>query len=299
MDIVDNHAGEVYISYHSTSNIERRDYAGNFLGNIVEPGVVNYVQQIEIEEPGVILAGVFDNSSSNMNGLYRFDEFNGSIIDYWSLGDVKGVAKLGNGEILYTTFLGGVLRLDPATGSTSVVNGNTSQFFGRIKMDGCIAPPMPEGEAEQAFVAGMTLADIVVEPSDVSWYATEAAALINTNRLPIDTPLVDKETYFAVNIDDGCLSDPLAVTVSSTVGTASVNEIDFSYYPNPTSGKLTFNAANIITEIHVMNFLGQKILELRPETVSTKLDLTAFSKGIYLVNIKTKETEKTVRVIKE
>ena len=144
-DIVDNGDGEVYISYigNSTSKIERRDYDGNFLGNIVEPGVVSFIQQIEIEEPGVIIAAVFSIiSGGNQNGLYRFSESDGSIIDFWNEGNLRGVSKLGNGEILWSS-AAGVHRLDPNTGISTLISSGSAQFFGRLTLDGCTPIPAP------------------------------------------------------------------------------------------------------------------------------------------------------------
>ncbi|MDN3725511.1 T9SS type A sorting domain-containing protein [Aequorivita sp. SDUM287046] len=131
-DVIDNGNGEAYISYSSTDNIERRDYSGSFLGNIVPSGVVSFVQQIAIEEPGVILAAVFSViSGGNQNGLYRFSETDGAIIDYWSLGNLRGVATLGNGEILWSSG-SGVSRLNPTTGISELISAGNSQFFGSL-----------------------------------------------------------------------------------------------------------------------------------------------------------------------
>src|SRR5690606_23072056 len=152
---------------------------------------------------GVILAGVF--SGSTQNGVYRFSETNGTILDFWNVGAMRGVTKLGDGNILYSSS-SGVSKLDPTTGTNMSINGDSAQFFGHLTLDGCTPPPTPTGEALQTFVEGATLADIVVDPMDVTWFATEADALNNENPLPLSTLLVDGETYYAVNIVDGCLS---------------------------------------------------------------------------------------------
>ena len=134
-DVIDNGAGEVYISYITTDNIERRDYTGSFIGNIVEFGVVNFIQQLEVEEPGILLAAVFsdDAGSGNSKGLYRFSIADGSILDYWNLGNLRGVAKLGNGEILFSSGAG-VFRLDPNTGTDVMISEGSAQYFGRLDL---------------------------------------------------------------------------------------------------------------------------------------------------------------------
>ncbi len=297
-DIIDNGNGEVYISYSGTSNIERRDYNGVFLGNIVEQGVVNFIQQIEIEEPGVVLASVFSIiSGGNQNGLYRFSEMDGSIIDYWSLGNLRGVAKLGNGNILWSSGAG-ISKLNPDTGVSVSINSGSTQYFGRLNLDGCVTPATPTGDSMQSFVQGATLADIVVDPTDVTWFATEADAMNNTNPLPLDTLLENGQTYYAVNIIDGCLSDPFAVTVTVTLSTTEFNDDNFSYYPNPTPDILTLKHSAIISDISINNLLGQNMLHLRPKSTEVVLDMSSLPQGVYLINLRATDDKTTIKVIK-
>jgi hypothetical protein len=298
-DIIDRGNGEVYISYSGSDNIERRDYSGTFLGNIVEPGVVSFIQQIEIEEPGVILAAVFSViSGGNQNGLYRFSETDGSIIDFWNLGNLRGVAKLGDGDILWSSGAG-VSKLNPVTGVSVLISGGSAQYFGRLNLDGCTTPATPTGNAMQSFVQGATLADIVVDPTDVTWFATEDDAINNENALPLNTVLVDGETYYAVNIVDGCLSDPFAVTVTVTLSVTEFNDANFSFYPNPTADILTLKHTAEISEISISNLLGQNISELRPNSSEVALDLSFLPKGIYLITVKAVENSRTIKIIKE
>lgn len=218
MDIIDNGSGEVYISYHQTSNIERRDYFGGFLGNIIEPGIYSNIQQMEIEESGNLLAAVFDDTPDNPRGLYRFSIENGSALNYWPVGSAIGVAKLGNGDILFTTFLGGVLKLNPETGETTTIDAGVSQYFGRI---------------------------------------------------------------------------------NPTLGTTDFNNNSFSFYPNPTNGLVTFNNSEVIYEISVTNLLGQEVMELRPEATNVEVDLSSVPTGAYLVSLRTKDAQKTVRIVRD
>ncbi len=297
-DVVDNGNGEVYISYSSSDNIERRDYDGNFLGNIVEPGVVNFIQQIEIEEPGVIIAAVFSIiSGGNQNGLYRFDETDGSILDFWNEGNLRGVAKLGNGEILWSS-AAGVHKLDPNTGISTLISSESAQFFGRLNLDGCTPPPTPTGDSEQTFEDGATLEDIVTDPVDVTWYATEADALSGTNPLPLNTVLVDGETYYAVNIVDGCLSEPFAVTVIITLSANDFDVLNFSYYPNPTDGIITLKYEKPITELSVINILGQKVFTQEANALEVDVDLSKLPSATYFINVVSEGNTKTIKVLK-
>lgn len=298
-DVIDNGDGEVYISYSSSNNIERRDYDGNFIANIVEPGVVNFIQQIEVEEPGVILAAVFSViSGGNQNGLYRFSESDGSILDYWSEGNLRGVASLGNGEILWSSGAG-VHRLNPGTGISTQLSGGSSQYFGRLNLDGCTPPPAPTGAPEQTFSQGATLADIVVDPEDVTWFATEADAIAGTNPLPLNTVLVDGETYYAVNIIDGCLSEPFAVTVTITLGTNDFDDTNFTFYPNPTNGVIQLKYNSLINEVTVSNLLGQILVSKKTDSNQVEIDLSSLPNAIYIIRVNSENGSKVVKVIKE
>tara|TARA_R110002074_G_scaffold104295_1_gene225213 strand:- start:48566 stop:50167 length:1602 start_codon:yes stop_codon:yes gene_type:complete len=215
-DIIDT-GTEVYVSYigATESKIERRDYSGAILGDIVGTGVVNFIQQIEQSTANnSVYAAVFSTAGANSSGLYEFAESDGSILNYWGAqGSLRGVAQLGDGNILISNG-SGVYILNPGTGVANSISGSSSQFFGRLDLSPCTTPPTPTGDPNQTFNEGATLDDIVITPPNVTWFATEADALANTNPLAGNTLLEDATTYWAVNIVGGCLSEPFAVTVT-------------------------------------------------------------------------------------
>lgn len=374
-DIVDNGNGEVYISYigASTTKIERRDYDGNVLGNILESGVVNFLQQIAITDNGILAAVFSIITGGNQNGLYIFSETDGTILDYWAEGNLRGVAELGNGEFLFSRG-DGVHRLNPTTGVSTQITAGSGQYFSALNFGACTtlpsAPtgnsaqsfcdgatvadltatgdgiqwysvatggdpllseeelidgnsyfasqtvggcesddrlevmvtlteaPTPTGDAVQTFEEGATLADIVIDPVDVTWFATEADALAGTNPLPLETSLVSGETYYAVNIVDDCLSDPFAVTVTVTLGVNDFDSLNFSYYPNPTSGILTLKYEKEISEITVVNLLGQIVYTLDVNSTEVKVDLSGLQDAVYLMQVVSDGTTKTIKVVK-
>lgn len=75
------------------------------------------------------------------------------------------------------------------------------------------------------------------------------------------------------------------ITSVSEAGEASA-----SVYPNPTTGLVTINADNIVS-VAVYNLVGQKIIENVVNASNATIDLGAFQKGIYMLDIVTeKET---------
>lgn len=213
-DIIDTGTG-VYISYiNAQTKIERRDYTGAILGNLVEEGVVSFMQQMELNAANnSVYTGVFSNGANPL-GLYEFSQTDGSILNYYAEGALRGVAALDDGNVLVST--GNIIKLVNTTTSTSttISSGGSSQYFLRATLTPCTPPATPTGDAAQTFDEGATLADIVVTPAGVTWYATEMDALNGTNPLDNATLLVDGETYYAVNFEGGCPSAPFAVTVT-------------------------------------------------------------------------------------
>lgn len=61
------------------------------------------------------------------------------------------------------------------------------------------------------------------------------------------------------------------------------------FYPNPATSLITFEfqkATNDVYSFQVFNFLGKKVYELTNLTPKTMIDLTNFSRGIYIFQLK-------------
>ncbi|PZU16292.1 MAG: hypothetical protein DI589_27330, partial [Shinella sp.] len=91
--------------------------------------------------------------------------------------------------------------------NTTLVDGTT--YYASQTVNGCESPertlvivilndrlPTPQGAPLQEFEEGATIADLVVTPANVIWYASYNDAVNNTNPLPPTTPLVDGTTYY-------------------------------------------------------------------------------------------------------
>ncbi|MEX1192887.1 MAG: T9SS type A sorting domain-containing protein [Brumimicrobium sp.] len=261
-DIIDNGAGEAYISYIGTNTrIERMDYTGTVLGNIVAPSVVNFIQQIDITSTGSVLAGVFSNSTNgNSSGVYRFSETNGNIIDYWSNSGVRGTMELDDGNILWSNS-SGISILDENTGNSTSISSGSSQYFGKINFD-CTSNPTsaPTGNATQNYCEGATVDDLTVTGSNIQWYDDPTAG----NLLASSDLLVDGESYYASQTVASCesdtrfevnvtINDPSAPTgvatqdfcIGSTVNHLTATGSVIQWYDDPTSGSL-LSASDIL-----------------------------------------------------
>lgn len=90
--------------------------------------------------------------------------------------------------------------------------------------------------------------------------------------------------------------------ISTYSATLSVDEFEnqsqFTYYPNPVTNSLTFNAQSDIQNIVVFNMLGQQVLRTAPNTVNSEVDMSTLNSGSYFVQVTINNTIETIRVIK-
>ncbi|OGS71123.1 MAG: hypothetical protein A3G95_08895 [Flavobacteria bacterium RIFCSPLOWO2_12_FULL_31_7] len=196
------------------------------------------------------------------------------------------------------------------TGSTPIVATITATPM----IDGCAGIPIqftitvnptaatPTGSSNQVINGGVaadaTIEDINVNPTTVVWYGSSSDALAGTNALPAGTQLIDGAEYFAVNEENDCSSALLAVTVNVVLGNDTFDMNHFNLYPNPTSDVVTLQYSKEITEISVLNLLGQTMLNKKLNATVTTIDLSSFPSATYFVKIVSEGKTKTVKVIK-
>ena len=179
-------------------------------------------------------------------------------------------------------------------GCSSFMNGSVSVTITTVDA--------PTGESVQSLSAStapeVTLADIVIDnPINLSWFGSNSDAINNANTLPETTELVNGSTYYAVNTQNGCRSTPFAVTVNVTLGLNNAELDAIKIYPNPTNGKLFITSHELITQVEVINVLGQSLATHLFNTRSLELDMSSFGKGIYILKISSGISQKTIRVL--
>lgn len=85
----------------------------------------------------------------------------------------------------------------------------------------------------------------------------------------------------------------------SALKTDEFKTSEFKYYPNPVKDVLNLSYHKNISNISVHNLLGQQVLNKSLDAKQTNLDISKLSTGTYLVKIKTDNTTKTIKVVKE
>lgn len=192
------------------------------------------------------------------------------------------------------------------------VNGTTYNASGNYtSVNGCHTETLdltinsaatPTGSSTQVINGGIaadvTIEDIVVNPTTVIWYASSSDALAGINALPAGTQLVDGTEYYAVNYENSCSSTPLSVTATVVLGNDTFDSTNFNLYPNPTSDVVTIKYSNEITEVSVLNLLGQTMLNKKLNTTEVTIDLSNLPKATYFVKVVSEGKIKMAKVIK-
>ena len=176
----------------------------------------------------------------------------------------------------------------------------TSQNSGVLTVN---SAPTPTGNALQtinvANANDATIASLVVNPTNVTWYGSLVDAQSETNPLPGTTVLTTGATYYAVNTVGACSSTPFAVTVTVTLGNSDFDSASFSYYPNPVKNILNLSYNQEISTVEIFNLLGQKLISNVIKANEAQVEMTNLPRGTYMVKVTSDNRVKTIKVIKE
>lgn len=157
----------------------------------------------------------------------------------------------------------------------------------------------PTGASPQSFNAGQTLADLVVTGSNIVWYASASDAASAINPLPTSTLLVDNTTYYATQTVSSCPSTAsLAVLAQIALNTNGFDLSKFKFYPNPVHDILNVDYAQNISKVEVFNAVGQLVSVKCQTGVSTKVNMSGLSDGVYLVKLSSENSTQVIRVVK-
>lgn len=161
-------------------------------------------------------------------------------------------------------------------------------------------PATPTGAVEQIFNEGALLADVVVEPMNVTWYPTLADAEARTNWLNEGTVLENGHEYFAVLYNaNECASDVFVVTTWVSLSTTDVAMGSLKMYPNPAAAQVTIRLEDTINAVTVYTMLGQKVLAQTPVANEVTVDLAQLGSGTYFVKVVSGSNESTLKLMKK
>ena len=74
--------------------------------------------------------------------------------------------------------------------------------------------------------------------------------------------------------------------------------IDFTYAPNPTTGKVNIQSKIAFSQLTVTNVMGQVLLQKSKIASEDQLDLSGFTPGTYLVSLQFESQEVHFKIVK-
>src|SRR5690606_2595149 len=112
-------------------------------------------------------------------------------------------------------------------------------------------------------------------------------------------PLDDGRTYYAVIVsENGCVSEPFAVTVTVTLGNEKFDRARLVYYPNPTQGVLNIEYVETIESVEVYNAIGQLVSVQEFDSNQVAVDMHQLSNGTYLLKLHIDGYQQLIKVMK-
>ena len=85
----------------------------------------------------------------------------------------------------------------------------------------------------------------------------------------------------------------------STLSSDSFDKSNFVAYPNPVKDVLNLSYKTTISNVSIINLLGQEVLNTKANTNDVRVNMSALTAGAYIVNITVEDTVHTIKVIKE
>jgi hypothetical protein len=85
----------------------------------------------------------------------------------------------------------------------------------------------------------------------------------------------------------------------SALSSDSFDKSSFVAYPNPVKDVLYLSYKTEISNVRIVNLLGQEVLNTKTNTNDVQVNMSALTAGAYIVNITVEDTVHTIKVIKE
>lgn len=160
------------------------------------------------------------------------------------------------------------------------------------------APPI--ATANQTFCATEIVGYIAVIPSGPSiiWYDAPTGG----NVVPNTTAIVSGTTYYASQTISGCESSvrtPVTMTLGGCLGNEEFVANTIQLYPNPVIDVVTIASSETMTQIEVVNMLGQLIYSKPINEMETKVDMTRYASGSYIIRVLVEDKVQTFKIIKK
>ncbi len=163
-----------------------------------------------------------------------------------------------------------------------------------------VAPVDVTGNTEQQFNEGETVADleiVLLEGATANWYIMDEDEL---EPIPATTALVDGMTYYVTQTLGGCESlVPLAILVDEVLGSENFDMSSLMVYPNPVTDVLTISNKAQLSEVVIVNLLGQTVISQKAGADKVTVNTASLQNGTYILKVYTTEGgSASVKIVK-
>lgn len=226
---------------------------------------------------------------------------------------ICGGSSPGDYQIYYfTSYADAINFANPISNTTSYSTSGETIYVGiQSNLTGCITtrnfnlilipiPVAPTGDASQYFPEGATLSALVVNGTNIIWYATPTSSAV----LPITTMLQNGVTYYATQTNSGgcesrMSSTRLAITATSALSNADWSSNHFKATPNPVKDMLNLSYDKNISNVVIYNVSGQEVITKSIDANQSQIDMSNLASGTYMVKVTADNQVKTIKVMKK
>ena len=202
---------------------------------------------------------IFATTSSNFCASVSFTDTGGTTGNYTNLQSwVRTMTPYNPGLKLRVTFLSFNLELD--YDYLYIFNG-PNEFSSELTPDGLTGTTLPPAYNSTAFDGSLTF----------KFYSDQGVVASGWNA---------------------------TITCTGTLGVEDANILDYSYYPNPTTGNVYITSKEAITEVAVYNVQGQLLFNQKMNELSTNVDMSQFASGTYFFKLKINDREANFKILK-
>jgi hypothetical protein len=163
-------------------------------------------------------------------------------------------------------------------------------------VDPCADLEAPTAESPQTITVEQTLADIIVDGENLTWYSDSDLTEVVEDTFVFEEGIY---TFWVTQTVGDCVSEATEIQVEVTLSTNGFDNASFRTYPNPVKDFFNVSYSKEITSISVVNILGQSVIEKAVNATDTQINMTTLPTGSYFVKVTAQGNSKTVKVIKQ
>lgn len=231
--------------------------------------------------------------------------------DSWGIPDVKSVVSVPNNTITlypnYSLFATGNPEFVQNGQGTKIAEGNSfKEFVSTVEepltFSGFVqSNTLAPGYTASAFVKGLS--------NDGNFFLIieESVPLVAGENFTVTIPVMGADlivqTGFVVtgligNPEQEAANGNMVITAPN-LSNQTFETVGVKMYPNPTTNQVNFDAPSSIENITLYNTIGQKVMEVTPNSGFYAMNTSDLQSGLYIVNVQINGVTSTSRLVKK